>query len=245
MGDWALKDNSLSGEEMRGFCNIARGFQRMGLEMRANAAHLEGRGIGRVIVDEATKRHDETEMDLTGRILIAMPGMGDPRFAGSVVLLCAHSPEGTMGLIVNKPVHEMAMRDLFEQLGISPEGGSGKAPLFFGGPVETGRGFVLHTDEYHSGLSSLEIGAGFKMTATQDILEDIAAGRGPRASLVALGYSGWGPGQLEAEIAENGWLIGEASEVLIFGTEIEGIWARALKELGIDPLTLSATAGRA
>ena len=196
-------------------------------------------------MDETAIGQERAEMDLTGRILIAMPGMGDPRFAGAVVLLCAHSPEGSMGLIVNKPVHEMAMRDLFEQLGISQEGAPDKAPLFFGGPVETGRGFVLHTDEYHSGLSSLEIGAGFKMTATQDILEDIAAGRGPRAALVALGYSGWGPGQLEAEIGENGWLIGEASEALIFDTAVEGIWAKALKALGIDPLTLSATAGHA
>ena len=198
-----------------------------------------------MIVDEADTGRGNTEMELTGRVLIAMPGMGDPRFAGSVVLLCAHSPEGAMGIIVNKPIHEMTMRDLFEQLSITQEGDANKTPLFFGGPVETGRGFVLHTDDYHSGLSSLEVGGGFRMTATQDILEDIAAGRGPRAAMVALGYSGWGPGQLEAEIAENGWLIGESSEALVFETALEGIWARALKELGIDPLTLSATAGRA
>ncbi len=194
---------------------------------------------------EARAGQDKTEMELTGKVLIAMPGMGDPRFAGSVVLLCAYSQEGAMGLIVNKPVHEMSMRDLFEQLEITQEGAPNRAPLFFGGPVETGRGFVLHTDEYHSGLSSLKVGAGFAMTATQDILEDIAAERGPRAAMVALGYSGWGPGQLEAEIAENGWLIGEASESLIFETGAEDIWARALKELGVDPLTLSATAGHA
>ncbi|MDV4145017.1 MULTISPECIES: YqgE/AlgH family protein [Shimia] len=184
-------------------------------------------------------------MDLTGKVLIAMPGMGDPRFVGSVVILCAYSNDGAMGLIVNKPVHEMSMRDLFEQLEITQDGDANRAPLFFGGPVETGRGFVLHTDEYHSGLSSLRIGAGFSMTATQDILEDIAADRGPRAALVALGYSGWGPGQLEAEIAENGWLIGDASESLVFETAPEDIWARALKALGVDPLTLSATAGHA
>ena len=188
---------------------------------------------------------DKTGMQLTGKVLIAMPGMGDPWFAGSVVLVCAHGDDGAMGLIVNKPVHEMSMHDLFEQLSISQEDGPDKAPLFFGGPVETGRGFVLHTDEYHSGLSSLEVGAGFKMTATQDILEDIAAGRGPRSALVALGYSGWGPGQLEGEIAQNGWLIGDADEAMVFGTAPEGIWARALGALGIDPLTLSATAGRA
>ena len=201
------------------------------------------------MVSEADKEQDtgpdNAGMDLTGKVLIAMPGMGDPRFAGSVVLMCAHSPEGAMGLIVNKPVNDMTLSALFEQLSIAQEGAPGNAPLFFGGPVETGRGFVLHTDEYHSGLSSLGVGAGFKMTATQDILEDIAAGRGPRAALVALGYSGWGPGQLEAEIAENGWLIGEANEALVFAPETGEIWARALKALGIDPLTLSATAGHA
>jgi putative transcriptional regulator len=184
-------------------------------------------------------------MDLTGKLLIAMPGMGDPRFAGAVVLLCAYSHEGAMGLIVNKPVPEMTMRELFEQLELSQDGTANRAPLYFGGPVETGRGFVLHTEEYHSGLSSLRIGAGFAMTATQDILEDIAAGRGPRASLVALGYSGWGPGQLEAEIAQNGWLIGEASEALVFETGAGDIWARALGALGVDPLSLSATGGHA
>ena len=194
---------------------------------------------------EAETEQGNDGMDLTGKVLIAMPGMGDPRFAHSVVLMCAHSPEGAMGLIVNKPVDEMTLAALFEQLSIKPDGAPGSAPLFFGGPVETGRGFVLHTDDYHSGLSSLRIGGGFKMTATQDILEDIAAGRGPRAAIVALGYSGWGPGQLESEISRNGWLIGDASEALVFSTGAEDIWAQALKALGIDPLTLSATAGHA
>ncbi len=143
-------------------------------------------------------------MALAGKVLIAMPGMGDPRFAGAVVLMCAHSPEGAMGIIVNKPVQEMTMRELFEQFGLAKEGAPSRAPLFFGGPVETGRGFVLHTDEYHSGLSSLEVGAGFKMTATQDILEDIAAGRGPRSALVALGYSAGGRDSLRRDRPE--WL---------------------------------------
>ena len=194
---------------------------------------------------EAETEQGNGAMDLTGKVLIAMPGMGDPRFAHSVVLMCAHSPEGAMGLIVNKPVDEMTLAALFAQLSITQEGAPATAPLFFGGPVETGRGFVLHTDDYHSGLSSLGVGAGFKMTATQDILEDIAEGRGPRAAIVALGYSGWGPGQLESEITQNGWLIGDASEALVFETRVEDMWARALRALGIDPLTLSATAGHA
>lgn len=185
------------------------------------------------------------DLNLTGKMLIAMPGMGDPRFSHSVVLLCAHSSDGAMGLIVNKPIKEMALDALFEQLSIETSGAEARADLYFGGPVETGRGFVLHTPDYRSDLSTMDIDGRFSMTATQDILEDIAAGRGPASSLVALGYSGWGPGQLEDEIAANGWLIGEPSQPLLFQEENNAIWPEAMKSLGIDPLTLSATAGHA
>ena len=187
----------------------------------------------------------ESEMNLTGQMLIAMPGMGDPRFAHAVVLLCAHSSDGAMGLIVNKSVEGMALDALFDQLSIESEGESGKTSVYFGGPVETGRGFVLHTPDYRSELSTLEVDGRFSMTATQDILEDIAAGKGPSGALVALGYSGWGPGQLEGEIAENGWLVGEPSQALVFHTDVAEIWPEAMKMLGIDPITLSATAGHA
>lgn len=184
-------------------------------------------------------------MHLTGKILIAMPGMGDPRFAHSVVLICAYSPEGAMGLIVNKAIEQMQLGALFDQLSIASSGDNESACLFFGGPVETGRGFVLHTPDYRSDLSTLQIDGRFSMTATQDILEDIAAGNGPSSSLVALGYSGWGPGQLEHEIAENGWLIADASQALVFQEEVSRIWPEAMNSLGIDPLTLSTTAGHA
>ena len=190
-------------------------------------------------------KRPESEMNLTGQMLIAMPGMGDPRFAHSVVLLCAHSSDGAMGLIVNKSVEGMALDALFDQLSITSEGGSGKTPVYFGGPVETGRGFVLHTPDYRSELSTLEVDGRFSMTATQDVLEDIAAGKGPSGALVALGYSGWGPGQLEGEIADNGWLVGEPSQALVFHTDVAEIWPEAMKMLGIDPITLSATAGHA
>ncbi len=184
-------------------------------------------------------------LDLTGTLLIAMPGMGDPRFDRSVVFMCAHSDDGAMGLIVNKPAHDMEVGELMAQLDITPQTRAAKMPVHFGGPVETTRGFVLHTDDYRSRLQTLSIAGGFGMTATLDVLEDLAAGEGPDRALVMLGYAGWGPGQLEAEIADNGWLTVNAHADLVFGTGDGGKWMGALKTLGIDPLGLSGAAGRA
>ena len=184
-------------------------------------------------------------LDLTGKILIAMPGMGDPRFAHSVVFLCAHSSDGAMGLIVNKTMGKMTFSDLLEQLSIEESIKSRPMLLHFGGPVEGGRGFVLHSSEYRSQISTLPVDDFFAMTATQDVLEEMAQGEGPDKALMALGYSGWGPGQLEAEIAENGWLICDAGFDLVFDLADEKKWEAALNTLGIHPLTLSASAGRA
>ena len=184
--------------------------------------------------------------DLTGKLLIAMPGMGDPRFERSVVLLCAHSPEGTMGLIVNKPIPELGFADLLKQLKIpAADRAQDAIRVHFGGPVEHGRGFVLHTSDYAANASTLRVPGGFGMTATLDILEHIATGTGPRRAFLALGYSGWGPGQLEDEILQNGWLTADADPDLVFAPDNGGKWAGALKSLGIDALTLSADAGRA
>ena len=185
------------------------------------------------------------EMDLTGKLLIAMPGMGDPRFGHSVVFMCAHSNEGAMGLIINKPTEDLRLKDLLGQLSITQGDGARDLPVYFGGPVEHGRGFVLHETGYQSAISTLEVNDAFSMTATMDILEDMARGEGPGQTLVALGYAGWGPGQLEGEIAQNGWLICEAAHDLVFGTPDMGKWEAALTSLGISPLTLSAEAGRA
>jgi len=139
------------------------------------------------------------DQNLTGRLLIAMPGMGDPRFAGSVVFLCAHSDEGAMGLIVNKRVDEVTFAEMLEQLEITTDTPPRDVPVCYGGPVELRRGFVLHSTDYEArGEEGLEVDGRFAMTATLDILEDIAKGRGPDRALLALGYSGWGPGQLEA-----------------------------------------------
>lgn len=182
---------------------------------------------------------------LAGQLLIAMPGMGDPRFEKSVVFLCAHSDDGAMGLIVNKPAPELSFSDLLEQLDISP-GDKGRAiRVHIGGPVETGRGFVLHSADYACNDSTLRVDGRFGMTATLDILEDISQGHGPSACLLALGYAGWGPGQLESELARNGWLICPASPQVVFATSDARKWAAALNSMGISPSLLSSEGGRA
>lgn len=203
---------------------------------------LEGVPLDR---DEALTEDSDTAMDLTGKMLIAMPGMGDPRFAHSVVFLCAHSEEGAMGLIVNKTMDRMRVSDLLKQLSIRMERPEYDGNLYFGGPVEGGRGFVLHSSEYRSDLSTLRVNDGFGMTATQDVLEAMATGTGPERTLLALGYSGWGPGQLESEIVANGWLICDATPELVFDLANAEKWPEALKSIGVDALSLSATAGHA
>jgi putative transcriptional regulator len=186
------------------------------------------------------------EMQLGGKLLIAMPGMGDPRFEKSVVFLCAHSDEGAMGLIVNKPMAELSFSELLAQLEIPRAPGARDIRVHFGGPVEHARGFVLHSGDYNAGSdTTLRVDSRFGMTATLDILEAIAGGRGPAESLLALGYAGWGPGQLESEILQNGWLTCDAAPEIVFGAADSTKWERALNTLGIDPLMLSSAAGRA
>ena len=184
-------------------------------------------------------------MDLTGQLLIAMPGMSDARFAHSVIFLCAYSDEGAMGLILNKRAGEMTLRDVFGRLGISGIEGAGRAGVYIGGPVETERGFVLHRDKRRLAPDALAIGGSYVLTATQNILQDIGGGRGPDPFVFTLGYSGWAAGQLEDEISENGWLTAQASHELVFETDPSEMWELALRSIGIDPVTLSASAGRA
>ncbi|MEM6635870.1 MAG: YqgE/AlgH family protein [Pseudomonadota bacterium] len=186
-----------------------------------------------------------TESGLAAQLLIAMPGMGDPRFEKSVILMCAHSDEGAMGLIVNKPARDLKFAELLSQLDIVPGSDVAETRIYFGGPVEHGRGFVLHSPDYAGNEATVEVGTQFGMTATLDILEDIARGDGPGRSILALGYAGWGPGQLEGEIARNGWLTCAASQDLVFGTPNAEKWGAALKTLGIDAIALSSAAGRA
>ncbi|MDH5530436.1 MAG: YqgE/AlgH family protein [Paracoccaceae bacterium] len=184
-------------------------------------------------------------MNLSGKLLIAMPGMGDTRFSRSVVFICAHSEEGAMGLIINKPASDLSFDRLLKQLGIAQSDTTRAIHVHFGGPVEHSRGFVLHSTDYSGEGATLKVDDRFGMTATLDILEALANGKGPQASLLALGYAGWGPGQLEGEILQNGWLTCEASPELVFSDKNAGKWEGALKTLGINPLTLSTVAGRA
>ena len=185
---------------------------------------------------------------LDGQILIAMPGMQDPRFHRSLVYLCAHSADGAMGLIVNKRADDLKLKDLFGRLGIPIGDGPGelaRAPVHYGGPVEMGRGFVLHSSDYQSDDATLQVDDATSMTATLDILHAMATDRGPDRAIIALGYAGWAPGQLEAELQANGWLACAADENLLFGPDEDTKWDRALAKLGVHPAMLSPTGGRA
>jgi putative transcriptional regulator len=181
---------------------------------------------------------------LTGQLLVAMPQMSDPFFEHSVVYLCAHSEEdGAMGLVVNKKLDSLTLDELYAQLKIEPVTRSNQ-PVHFGGPVAPGQGFVLHSADYRE-KSTLGIGEEFALTATLDILHAKSKGEGPSHGLVALGYAGWNPGQLEAEIQANGWLLVTADTSLVFDVEDDSKWQRALAKLGVSPEMLSGESGRA
>jgi putative transcriptional regulator len=189
---------------------------------------------------------------LDGQLLIAMPAMGDPRFARSVIYMCAHSPEGAMGIIINHRAPNIDFTELLEQLNIVPEAERISLPstvdamsVYLGGPVEVGRGFVLHSADYYKADSTLPIDESVCLTATIDILRDIAKGSGPDKALLALGYAGWAPGQLENEIQANGWLHCAADMELIFDPHVDRKYTRALGKIGIDPVRLVNDAGHA
>ena len=197
-------------------------------------------------------RRASAEGYLDGQLLIAMPVMSDPRFARSVIYLCAHSEDGAMGLIINQRASHISFPDLLERLGIVTQEAktasptrSGAMSIHVGGPVETGRGFVLHSADYFADDSTLPIEDGVCLTATIDILKAIAAGNGPDRAILALGYAGWSPGQLESEIQANGWLNCPADPDLIFDTNLEAKYTRALAKIGIDPSHLVSDAGHA
>jgi putative transcriptional regulator len=182
---------------------------------------------------------------LGGQILIAMPSMEDPRFTRSVICLCAHSPEGAMGIVLNRAIENLTFDELLKQLDVTPVPPQRRISLHAGGPVEGGRGFVLHTQDWSS-EGSLTIEGGFALTASVDILKAIAGGEGPRQGLLALGYAGWGPGQLESEIQHNAWLSVSPDEAILFTEEDQDAkWRRALAKLKVDPLLLVDAAGRA
>lgn len=187
-------------------------------------------------------------IDLTNQFLIAMPGMTDDAFAGSVVYLCEHNENGALGLVINKPI-SLTLGNLFEKVDLSlPHDDLAARPVFYGGPVQTERGFVLHEPLDAEGghyNATLAVPGGLEMTTSRDVLEALSNGAGPRKLLVTLGYSGWAAGQLEEEIGRNGWLTVDATPEIIFDTPIELRYERALGLLGIDPRMLSMDAGHA
>jgi putative transcriptional regulator len=188
---------------------------------------------------------------LDGQLLVAMPLMNDKRFARSVIYMCAHSEKGAMGLIVNQKAPHISFRELLGQLNIPARGPDRTdddlidISIHVGGPVETGRGFVLHSSDYHAADSTLAIDNSVSLTATIDILKAIAAGRGPDRAILALGYAGWRAGQLESEISANGWLHCPADPELLFDCALDQKYERALSKIGIDPSHLVSVAGHA
>lgn len=187
----------------------------------------------------------EGENFLEGKLLIALPGMPDPRFEKSVIYMCAHSLEGAMGIMINRPVEGVHFRELMEKLELDVTAKVDDVPVLYGGPVETGRGFVLHSDDYESTDSTMPVSENISLTATVDILRAMGQGKGPRKALFALGYAGWGPGQIENEIRSNGWLHCDSDTRLLFDAEPESRWSQALRKLGIGASGLTAHAGRA
>ncbi len=195
--------------------------------------------------DTDAKADLDADSSLAGSLLVAMPGMPDSRFAKSVIYMCAHNSEGAMGLLVNRVFDRLSFPDLLSQLGIDASlRVCEDVSVHFGGPVETGRGFVLHTQDYaHEG--TMQVDNEIALTATVDVLKAIANGLGPRRHLLALGYAGWGPGQLDSEILANGWLSVRADVDLVFDDNLDTKWERAMAKIGIDPRMLSDTAGHA
>jgi putative transcriptional regulator len=181
---------------------------------------------------------------LTGQILVAMPSLTDPNFVQSVILVCAHSADGAMGIILNRALDKPSFEGLLQQLDISPIPPQREIRLCAGGPVENVRGFVLHTVDWVV-ENTLRVGGDLGLTTSLDVLKAIAEGHGPRECLLALGYAGWGPGQLDAEFSNNSWLLVPADEALVFDADNDTRWRRAMQKLHIDPLLLSPTAGHA
>lgn len=181
---------------------------------------------------------------LTGQLLIAMPGMPDPRFARTVIYMCAHSAEGAMGLVINRLMDNLTFEELLDQVGLEDLPCQREIRVHSGGPVESGRGFVLHSSEFVED-GTMKIDESMALTASVDILRTIIGGGGPKDCLLALGYSGWGPGQLESEIQGNGWLNVPADRALIFDDALATKWERAIAKIGVDFSMLSGEAGRA
>ena len=183
-------------------------------------------------------------MNLTGQLLVSMPSLEDERFYKTVIYMCAHSSLGSMGIIINKKIDYDLYPDLLEQLGIDKHLGNKKLFIRYGGPVESGRGFVLHSDDIIR-QETLSIDKGVALTSTSEFFEDLSKGDGPKNSILALGYSGWGPGQIEKEILSNSWMTLSVDSSFLFDDEVNNKWSKAYNLLGIDPSKLSLNSGNA
>ncbi|MCA1941946.1 MAG: YqgE/AlgH family protein [Caenispirillum bisanense] len=181
---------------------------------------------------------------LVGKCLVAMPALADSNFHRTVVYVCAHTAEGAMGLVVNRTIDQLSFDDILEQMGITPSVDTDQIRVHFGGPVEAARGFVLHTADYRD-EGTLPVDSNISLTATAEVLKDIASGHGPRHSLMVLGYAGWGSGQLDTELKENAWLICQPDEDLLFGGDVGQKWTLAMARMGIDMSRLVDTPGHA
>jgi putative transcriptional regulator len=183
---------------------------------------------------------------LSGRLLVAMPGIGDPRFERAIIYVCSHDEEQAMGLTLNRPVDGLDLVELLDKLEVQGADAARHDPVLMGGPVQSERGFVLHTDDYEGPGGSVVLGGGLALTATRDVLEAMTSReRGPRRAILALGFAGWGPGQLEDELKQNVWLICDPDEDLIFDDDHAAKWGRALAKLGVSAGALSGQAGSA
>ncbi len=181
---------------------------------------------------------------LTGQFLLAMPHLQDPRFEKAVIFICGHDVNGAMGLVINKYLGDLTLKGLLDYLNLSKDAIKRDLPIYFGGPNDTGRGFVLHSDDFnHPG--TVYLGNHISLTATVDVLQSIAVGDGPKDCLLAMGYVGWGPGQLDAELHGNRWLQVEADPEILFNVSIEKRWEQSMGKLGITPSSLSEEAGQA
>ena len=183
-------------------------------------------------------------MNLTGQIIVSMPSLEDERFYKTVIYMCAHSSEGSMGIIINKKIDYDLYPDLLEQLGIDKPLNNKKLFIRYGGPIESGRGFVLHSDDMLR-KETLNIDKGVALTSTAEFFDDLSIGKGPKNSILALGYAGWAPGQLEAEILQNSWMSLQVDTSFLFDNEVSRKWTQAYKIMGVDPNNLSFQSGRA
>lgn len=188
---------------------------------------------------------DSHEMKLKGRLLIATPNMGDPRFRSAVIYVCSHDSSGAMGIIINKSKGALQLSDMLENIGIEGDVQVADTPVLNGGPVDIDRGFVLHSADYFKTETSLKLSDTLNLTSTKDILEALVKDEAPKKAMLAVGYSGWGAGQIERELQDNAWIVADADEAIIFDADLDGKWAKALATLGIKPEMLSHSGGSA